>query len=194
MSQTAAQGPAGSPEAAAAAPVTNPAEPTAQPAVPAAADPAAPAPAAQAAAPGEAAAGAEADAAKEAVENLRKARRIPVRFPACFHGRRVDGKGMVSNISQTGCLIEDAEPLVVAGGEVRLRFSLFDDSLPFELRGTVVRETPNGFAIRFTSLDPRTRQILSFAISRASQGQPEAPSTAAALLQPWRQKGTRQGS
>ncbi len=48
-----------------------------------------------------------------------------------------------------------------------MRFSLFPDSLPIEVGAVVVRETPEGFAVRFTSIEPRLKAILRRSIARA---------------------------
>ncbi len=100
--------------------------------------------------------------------------RVPVRFSVKFSSKYCNGSGMVQNISSSGALIEDAEPPLLAGGEVKLEFSLFADSLPIKIKARVVRETEEGFAVQFQKADPRTRQILRAAIkkalSRANQG------------------------
>jgi hypothetical protein len=93
--------------------------------------------------------------------------RVRVRFPVSFTGKNTEGRAYARNISTTGALLEEAEPLLVAGGRIRLRFSLFPDSLPIEVTAEVVRETQHGFAVRFTEMDPRFRGVLRMAVTRA---------------------------
>ncbi len=93
--------------------------------------------------------------------------RARVRFRAEYRARGVDGSGFVRNISHSGALIDPAEPPLLAGGTLKLRFSFFEDSLPVEVKAEVVRETKTGFGVRFTEMDPRLRGIIKQAISRA---------------------------
>lgn len=76
--------------------------------------------------------------------------------------------GVVQNISSDGALIEEAEPLLMAGGHVAIRFSFFEDSDPVEINADIVRETEQGFAVRFVGLDARIRRVLALAVSRVS--------------------------
>jgi hypothetical protein len=98
--------------------------------------------------------------------NKRTKRRVDMRVPVEFSGRHVRGRGFLCNISESGALVEDADPLVVAGGRVRLRFAFFQDSLPVEIPATVVRETPTGFAVQFAGLDARLKSVLALVIAR----------------------------
>ena len=74
---------------------------------------------------------------------------------------------MALNMSATGALLENAEPLLISGGKIRLRFSLAQDAIPVDVAAEVVRETETGFAVRFTSMDSRVKAVLKAAISRA---------------------------
>ena len=74
---------------------------------------------------------------------------------------------MARNVSATGALLEDAEPLLISGGEISLRFSLAQDTIPVEVSAEVVRETETGFAVRFTTMDARIRAVLRTVISKA---------------------------
>lgn len=98
--------------------------------------------------------------------NKRKKKRVDMRVPVEFNGRHVHGRGFIANISETGALVEDAQPLVVSGGRIRLRFAFFEDSLPVEIPATVVRETPNGFGVHFAGLDARLKSVLGLVISK----------------------------
>ena len=104
----------------------------------------------------------------------RKKQRINVRFGADYHGRRISGSGVVTNISESGALIDEAEPLLVSGGRIRLRFSFYDGSLPIEIGAVVVRPTETGFAVRFTGLDARLRSLLAMAVAKLRNTSHEA--------------------
>ncbi len=93
--------------------------------------------------------------------------RVSVRFPVTYTGRHVKGTAMALSVSATGALLENAEPLLISGGKVRLRFSLAQDAIPVEVAAEVVRETETGFAVRFTSMDVRVKAVLRAAISKA---------------------------
>lgn len=96
----------------------------------------------------------------------RKKPRINVKFRTQFEGRRTAGTGTVKNISESGALIEDAKPLLVSGGRIRLKFSFFEGSLPIELGAVVVRATDAGFAVKFSGMDARLRSLLAMSIAR----------------------------
>jgi hypothetical protein len=100
-------------------------------------------------------------------ETTRRAHRVTVQFTTEYTGKRVDGTGTVRNISQTGALIEPAEPPLTPGSHLRVRFSFLDSSLGVELGSEIVRKTPSGFAVRFTEMDERSRNILTLVIARA---------------------------
>ena len=102
----------------------------------------------------------------EQTDERRTNRRVPVRFAIGFEGRHIEGAGYAKDISVSGALIEDAEPLLLAGASIRLRFSLLRNAIPIELDAQVVRETEKGFAVQFEEVDPRLRSILRMAIDR----------------------------
>ena len=106
-----------------------------------------------------------ADASNSERAEAERARRIPVRFQAEFVGRQVEGSGTVSNISLTGALIEDCSSLLLSDGDIKLRFSFFENSSPVEVRAKTVRETETGFAVRFVGMDARVKAILARAIA-----------------------------
>ncbi len=97
----------------------------------------------------------------------RAAARVDVCFEIDFSGRAVTGSGVVRNISSSGALIADADPALKMDTEVKLQFSLFEDSLPISVRGVVRRETPDGFAVQFIEMNPRTRKVLRTSIAKA---------------------------
>ena len=100
-------------------------------------------------------------------DESRKKERVEVLFTAEFSGRRVKGQGTVKNISESGALIDNADPLIMQGGRIKVRFSFFEDSLPIEIPAVVTRETPTGFAVHFSDMEARLRKVLTVAIKRA---------------------------
>jgi hypothetical protein len=109
--------------------------------------------------------------------NKRAKERVAMGVPVEFRGRRTQGRGCIRNISESGALVEDAQPLVVAGGRIRLRFAFFGDSLPVEIPATVVRETATGFGVQFSGLDARLRSVLALVIAKIRQRAEEQPET-----------------
>ena len=108
----------------------------------------------------------------------RKASRVEVRFDAEYSGRSVQGTGVVLNISASGALIEDADPPLLSGGEVTLKFSLYEGSVALTVRAIVTRETDRGFGVKFIEMNPRTRKVLKMSIAKAlrlAQGSSAAP-------------------
>ena len=83
------------------------------------------------------------------------------------NGRRpLEGTGRVSNISKSGALLEDVDPLVMPGSSIKLRLSFLEDSIPVEIPAEVIRNTETGFGVEFKKLNPRTRAVLGMAIAK----------------------------
>ncbi len=96
----------------------------------------------------------------------RRRPRAHVRFRVDYRGPSFEGTGLVLNISTSGALIEDADRLLMTGIDITLVFSFFENSVPIEVPAEVVRETEQGFGVQFRKLNPRTRSVLSMAISK----------------------------
>ncbi len=92
--------------------------------------------------------------------------RIPIRLEAFYSAGRVQGVGMLADISYTGALIEDTEMRPEIGTRVVLYVHLhpqsaFEAATPFELPGHVVRHSDTGFAIEYKdNLDPDVRRMV----------------------------------
>lgn len=97
----------------------------------------------------------------------RRAGWVSARLRTDFTCRYGNGKGVIRSISASGVVIEQAEPRLVVGDEVRLRFSLLEDTLPIEIRANVTEGTETGFEAEFHGLSVRTRKLLRMAISKA---------------------------
>ena len=96
----------------------------------------------------------------------RRTLRVAAEFPIEYAGPVFRGSGTVHDISLTGALIVGAQPQLVAGGEVSLRFSFFPDSLPLEIEANIVRETETGFAVAFRHLKPRVKGACRIGITK----------------------------
>jgi hypothetical protein len=97
----------------------------------------------------------------------RRAGWVSARLRTDFTCRYGNGTGVIRSISASGVVIEQAEPRLVVGDEVRLRFSLLEDTLPIEIRANVTEGTETGFEAEFHGLSVRTRKLLRMAISKA---------------------------
>ena len=92
---------------------------------------------------------------------------VSARLRTDFTCRYGNGTGVIRSISASGAVIEKAEPLPVVDDEVRLRFSLLEDTLPIEIRAIVTEGTETGFEAEFHGLNVRTRKLLRMAIAKA---------------------------
>ena len=97
------------------------------------------------------------DGARIAMTETTKKRlhyRIFIRLEAFFSAGRVEGDGVLADISYSGALIEDTTIQPEIGTPVTLYVylippSAFEAPTPFELAGHVVRHSSNGFAIEY---------------------------------------------
>ena len=98
--------------------------------------------------------------------NRRPDNRIPIRLEAFYSAGRVEGDGVLANISYSGALIEDTTIQPEIGTFVVLHVylrppSAFTALTPFELAGHVVRHRSNGFAIEYKdNLDRDVRRMV----------------------------------
>ncbi len=101
-----------------------------------------------------------------ATTNRRRDNRIPIRLEAFYSAGRVEGVGVLANISYSGALVEDTVMRPKIGTLVVLYVylqppSAFEAATPFELAGHVVRHSSNGFAIEYDdNLDPDVRRMV----------------------------------
>ncbi len=93
-----------------------------------------------------------------------RGRRLSPRFnlqaPAEFECAGVRGSGVTAAFSFSGVRIDTATAPVKPGDLLELRFSLFVDSFSTVFNGEVVRETQDGFAVRFLDLEAPHLEIL----------------------------------
>jgi len=76
-----------------------------------------------------------------------------------------EGIGVLTNISNSGALIEDSSVQPTVGSRVRIYvFTEPADPIapasPYELVGRVVRHSSSGFAIEYDDSDPEVRQLV----------------------------------
>ncbi len=87
------------------------------------------------------------------IHHLRRgAQRIPARIPVAYWSGRVEGQGIVCDVSRLGARISKATSALPTGTKVRIEFGALSGLASFTLPGEVVRQTDDGFALRF--LDP----------------------------------------
>ncbi len=98
--------------------------------------------------------------------NRRPYNRISIRLEAFYSAGRVEGDGVLANISYSGALVEDTKVRPAIGTFVVLYVHLeppsaFAAETPFELTGHVVRRSSAGFAIEYKdNLDPDVRRMV----------------------------------
>lgn len=95
-----------------------------------------------------------------------RARRVPIRLDTYFSYDRVEGAGVIANISYSGALIEPSPKRPEIGTPIILYVRLhppaaFAAHSPFELVGRVVRHSLSGFAVRYAEgADLALRQMV----------------------------------
>jgi len=96
----------------------------------------------------------------------RRGYRISIRLEVNGSCGRFEVSGVLSNISYSGALIEEASMQPEIGASAILYVYLeppdsFRAASPFRLTGRVVRNSPTGFAVEFTDrFDPDVRRLV----------------------------------
>ena len=91
--------------------------------------------------------------------NRRRDGRITTQFESLYSAGRAEGTGMLADISYSGAMIEGASLKPEIGKPLRI-YVFVQPVAPFELVGTVVRHTENGFAIEYPTLDEEVRRFV----------------------------------
>ncbi len=97
--------------------------------------------------------------------------RVPISLKAHYSFDRVEGVGVVANISYSGALIEDISTRPEIGTPIVLCVYVIsphgiEEVTPFELTGHVVRHSSTGFAVKYEdNHDSDVRQMLEIAAS-----------------------------
>jgi hypothetical protein len=94
-----------------------------------------------------------------------RAERFVTALNAHYSAGPEDGIGVLSNISNSGALIEDSSLKPTVGTNVRIYvFTESQDPIapasPCELVGRVVRHSASGFAIEYNETDPEVSQLI----------------------------------
>ena len=92
-------------------------------------------------------------------EEKRAAPRFQVQVPTDYENSHA-GSGLTENLSFSGVLIESASSSIAVQSEVQLRFAFFIGSSNTVFRGTVVRQSSDGFAVHFGDMDEAQRRVL----------------------------------
>jgi hypothetical protein len=91
--------------------------------------------------------------------NRRRGSRVPTRFESLYSAGRSEGTGTLADISYSGALIASASLKPEIGKPLRI-YVFVQPVAPFELVGTVVRHTDDGFAIEYDSLREEVRRLV----------------------------------
>ena len=93
------------------------------------------------------------------VVDRRHSRRIKTWFVALHSSGRDEGDGFLTNISNSGALVEEVTSPPSIGRRVRLLVCL-PDQAEFELIGKVVRLTESGFGVEFEKHYPILHHLI----------------------------------
>ncbi len=92
-------------------------------------------------------------------ENRRGDGRVRTQFETLYSAGRTEGAGVLADISYSGALIAEASLRPEVGDKLRL-YVFVQPVSPFELIGSVVRVTEDGFAIEYELSDPDVRRLV----------------------------------
>ena len=98
----------------------------------------------------------------------RGAPRFNLRVPVVYRHGTSTGEGMIWNISTSGARIERASIREAPGTSLLIHASFFPGSFEVELPAEVVRETDEGFSVRFIELQERELSMLKAALPAAA--------------------------
>lgn len=91
--------------------------------------------------------------------NRRRDGRVSTQFESLYSAGRSEGTGTLADISYSGALIEGASLKPEIGKALRI-YVFIQPVAPFELVGTVVRHTEQGFAIEYPT--PTSDEVRRF--------------------------------
>jgi hypothetical protein len=97
-------------------------------------------------------------------DDKRVKRRVDVGIPVDFDHAGEIGRGLITNVSNGGALIEHPSIQVPPGGAVAMQLRLGGSRIA--AHGRVVRTVGTGFGVHFDSADSRLEELLEIAISR----------------------------
>ena len=91
--------------------------------------------------------------------NRRRDGRVQTRFESLYSAGRSEGTGTLADISYSGAMIVGASIKPDIGKPLRV-YVFVQPVAPFELVGTVVRHTEEGFAIEYPTLGEDARRFV----------------------------------
>lgn len=96
-------------------------------------------------------------------------RRDAPRFPGRVHfsAGRMEGTGLIEDLSLSGANIAEADCCPALGSRVRLSFATGESQSPLYASGKVIRRRPSGFALRFEAVE---RSLQNFLLAVGSSG------------------------
>jgi hypothetical protein len=106
-------------------------------------------------------------------DNRRRDDRVQTRFESLYSAGRSEGTGILTDVSYSGAMIVGTTDKPEIGKPLRI-YVFVQPVAPFELVGTVVRHTEDGFAIEYPTLSEETRRFIDDAA--AVVGTPGDPS------------------
>ncbi len=87
-------------------------------------------------------------------------RRTAGRVPVGYSGARLEGRGIICNLSSSGARISEITQSVPNGVRLSLEFGMLSGLPPFSMAAELVRQTEDGFAVRFLETDtPNARRL-----------------------------------
>ena len=89
----------------------------------------------------------------------RKDARFRTRFDSLYSLGAREGAGVLGEISYSSARLDEASVQPPLGTEIRL-YIFVQPVMPFELMGSVVRHTEDGFAIQYELSDPGLRNLV----------------------------------
>jgi hypothetical protein len=99
--------------------------------------------------------------------NRRREGRIPTRFEALYSAGRLEGAGVLLDISYSGALFAETSLRPELGKTIRA-YVFVQPVNPIELVGEVVRLTDDGFAVKYELTDPELRRLVDDAAAVVS--------------------------
>ncbi len=90
----------------------------------------------------------------------RDAPRFQARIPVGYSGARLEGQGIISNLSNSGAALSEITTPVPNGLKLNLEFGALSGLPSISLWAEVVRQTEDGFVLRFLETDTENWQLL----------------------------------
>ncbi len=94
------------------------------------------------------------------MEKRRATPRFDVELPVGFSGARLEGIGVICNLSKSGARIREPTTSVPDRTILDLELGQLSDAQPFSVMAEVVRQTEDGLAVRFVEMDADTERLL----------------------------------